>query len=74
MANMPAEAPTVGKEKAKCGYCDYMHASPCEAPFRAWEACYDAAGKEGHVKACVTVQKLLRKCMREDHPDYDWGD
>lgn len=62
--------------KAKCGYCDYMYKSPCEAPFRVWEDCFERAGaeKKDHKKACMRVQKLLRKCTRDDHPDYDWGD
>ena len=35
------EAKKSEKSEAECAFCDFMHKSPCAAPFIEWEKCHE---------------------------------
>ena len=34
------------KPEAECAFCDFMHKSPCAAPFIDWEKCHEQCTDE----------------------------
>ena len=43
---MASKAKKSAKAEAECAFCDFMHKSPCAAPFIEWEKCFDRCTNE----------------------------
>lgn len=55
----------------ECGWCKWMKAGGCQAPFTSWLACVDDIKAQGRddVEVCAKVMGPLFECM-ERHKEY----
>ena len=57
------------RAQPECGFCKFMRAGPCGAPFTAWEACIEGCrDDEGDfVETCGPETLVLKECC-DKHP------